>query len=178
MKFLETPLKGAFVIDLERREDAHGFVATIFSKSEFERHGLKGFVAQANLASSLKKGTLRGLHYQVAPYCETKLFRCTHGANYHVIVDLRPESETYLKYFGVEISHENRRALYVPEMFAHGYQTLTDHAEAAYQVGEFYQPGAERGVRFDDPRLGIKWPLTVTCISPKDLAWPDLTPER
>ena len=174
MRFVETPLSGAFVIEPELRENSGGFVATVFRASEFERRGLKSFIAQANAARSVRQGTLRGLHYQVVPFAETKLFRCTHGANFHVIVDLRSGSPTFLQHFTVELSAENRKSLYVPELFAHGYQTLTDEAEAAYQVGEFYQPGAERGLRYNDPALAIQWPLPVSSISPKDLSWSNI----
>jgi dTDP-4-dehydrorhamnose 3,5-epimerase len=172
MIFTETELKGAFIIDLEERRDHRGFFARTFCAREFEGHGLKPTVAQCNLSFNHKKGTLRGMHYQIAPATETKLVRCTQGAIYDVIVDMRPDSPTYLSHIGVELTAENRRALYVPEMFAHGYQALTDGAEVVYQVGEFYTPGYECGLRYDDPRLGIEWPLAVTEISAKDAAWP------
>lgn len=172
MIFTETELKGAFIIDLEERRDHRGFFARTFCAREFEAHGLKPTVAQCNLSFNHKKGTLRGMHYQIAPATETKLVRCTQGAIYDVIVDMRPDSPTYLSHIGVELTDENRRALYVPEMFAHGYQALTDGAEVVYQVGEFYTPGYECGLRYDDPRLGIEWPLAVTEISAKDAAWP------
>jgi dTDP-4-dehydrorhamnose 3,5-epimerase len=172
MIFTETELKGAFIIDLEERRDDRGLFARTFCAKEFEEHGLKPTVAQCNLSFNHKKGTLRGMHYQVAPAVETKLIRCTHGAIYDVIVDMRPDSPTYLSHIGVELTAENRRALYVPEMFAHGYQALTDKAEVVYQVGEFYTPGYERGLRYDDPILKINWPLSVSEISEKDRAWP------
>lgn len=172
MKFTETKLKGAFIIDLEERPDHRGFFARTFCMEEFQEHGLKPTVAQCNLSFNHKKGTLRGMHYQIAPATETKLIRCTQGAIYDVIVDMRPNSPTYLLHIGVELTAENRRALYVPEMFAHGYQTLTDAAEVTYQVGEFYTPGYERGLHYDDPVLGIEWPLPVSEISVKDAAWP------
>lgn len=172
MKFTETKLKGAFIIDLEQRPDDRGFFARTFCMEEFQEHGLKQTVAQCNLSFNHKKGTLRGMHYQIAPATETKLIRCTQGAIYDVIVDMRPNSPTYLLHIGVELTAENRRALYVPEMFAHGYQTLTDAAEVTYQVGEFYTPGYERGLHYDDPVLGIEWPLPVSEISVKDAAWP------
>lgn len=172
MKFTETKLKGAFIIDLEQRPDHRGFFARTFCMEEFQEHGLKPTVAQCNLSFNHKKGTLRGMHYQIAPATETKLIRCTQGAIYDVIVDMRPNSATYLLHIGVELTAENRRALYVPEMFAHGYQTLTDAAEVTYQVGEFYTPGYERGLHYDDPVLGIEWPLPVSEISVKDAAWP------
>jgi dTDP-4-dehydrorhamnose 3,5-epimerase len=171
MLFTETKLKGAFIIDLEHREDNRGFFARTFCANEFEQHGLKPSVAQCNLSFNHKKGTLRGMHYQTPPAAETKLIRCTQGAIYDVIVDMRPDSPTYLSHIGVELTAENRRALYVPEMFAHGYQALTDGAEVVYQVGEFYTPGYERGLRYNDPILGIEWPTEVTVISEKDAAW-------
>lgn len=171
MIFTETELKGAFIIDLEKRSDSRGFFARTFCANEFEAHGLKPTVAQCNLSFNHKKGTLRGMHYQIAPATETKLVRCTQGGIYDVIIDMRPESPTYLSYIGVELTAENHRALYVPEMFAHGYQCLTDGAEVAYQVGEFYTPGYERGLRYNDPVFGIEWPLPVSEISEKDAAW-------
>lgn len=172
MLFTETKLKGAFIIDLEQRQDHRGFFARTFCAHEFEAHGLKPSVAQCNLSFNYKKGTLRGMHYQIAPACETKLIRCTQGAIYDVIIDMRPDSPTYLEHIGVELTAENRRALYVPEMFAHGYQALTDGAEVVYQVGEFYTPGYECGLRYNDPTFGIEWPLHVDEISDKDAAWP------
>ncbi len=171
MKFTETKLKGAFTIDLELRNDDRGGFARTFCAKEFEDHGLKPTVAQCNLSFNYKAGTLRGMHYQVAPACETKLVRCTKGAIYDVIIDMRPESPTYRQHIGVELTAENRRALYVPELFAHGYQALTDEAEVVYQVGEFYTPGYERGLRYDDPAFAIAWPVSVTVISEKDAAW-------
>ena len=172
MIFTETRLKGAFVIDLEERRDNRGAFARTFCGRDFEAHGLKPTVAQANLSYNHKAGTLRGMHYQVPPAAETKLVRCTRGRIYDVIIDLRPGSATYLQHFGIELSEENRRALYVPQMFAHGYQALTDGAEAVYQVGEFYTPGCERGIRYNDPALAIRWPMPVTVISEKDANWP------
>lgn len=172
MKFTETKLKGAFILDLELREDPRGFFARTFCQKEFEAHGLKPMVAQCNLSFNHKKGTMRGMHYQVPPAAETKLVRCTRGAVYDVIVDLRPGSPTYLQHVGVELTEHNRRQLYVPEMFAHGYLTLTEHAEVTYQVGEFYTPGYERGIRFDDPALNIEWPVPIEVISDKDANWP------
>lgn len=171
MKFTETKLKGAFIIDLELRNDDRGGFARTFCAKEFEDHGLKPTVAQCNLSFNYKAGTLRGMHYQVAPACETKLVRCTKGAIYDVIIDMRPGSPTYKQHIGVELTAENRRALYVPELFAHGYQALTADAEVVYQVGEFYTPGYERGLRYNDPAFGIGWPIPVTVISEKDAAW-------
>ncbi len=171
MKFVETNLQDAHVIELELMQDPRGFFARTFCGREFEKHGLKPTVAQANVSFNHKKGTLRGMHYQVRPAAETKLVRCTSGAIYDVIIDLRPESPSYLQHFGVELSAENRKALYVPELFAHGYITLTDGAEVIYQVGEFYSPGYERGIRYDDPKFAIKWPVPIEVISDKDAKW-------
>ncbi|HEY5908644.1 MAG TPA: dTDP-4-dehydrorhamnose 3,5-epimerase [Vicinamibacteria bacterium] len=174
MIFTETALKGAFVIDLERREDNRGFFARTFCQKEFADHGLKPVIAQANVAFNRRKGTLRGMHFQYPPAPETKLVRATRGAILDIIVDLRPESPTYLQHVAVELSEENRRSLYVPERFAHGYQALEDGTETSYQVGEFYAPGTEGGLAPQDPRLGLQWPLPVTEISDKDARWPPL----
>jgi len=172
MLFKETHLKGAFVIDLERREDSRGFFARMFCANEFEQHGLKPTIVQGNLSFNHKAGTMRGMHMQLPPAPETKLVRCTRGRIYDVIVDLRPESPTYLQHFGIELTDDNRTALYVPEMFAHGYQALTDGAEVTYLVGEFYTPGTEKGYRYNDPAFGIQWPIPVNVISDKDANWP------
>jgi dTDP-4-dehydrorhamnose 3,5-epimerase len=171
MIFTETKLKGAFIIDIERREDSRGFFARSFCQHEFEDHGLKPVIAQANLAFNHKKGTLRGMHFQFPPSAETKLVRATRGAILDIIVDLRPESPTYLQHIAVELNEDNSRALYVPERFAHGYQVLRDQTETSYQVGEFYTPGCEGGLMYNDPRLNLVWPLPVAVISDKDLAW-------
>ncbi len=171
MIFTETKLDGAYVIDLERREDDRGYFARAFCQHEFEEHGLNPVIAQANVAFNRYKGTLRGMHFQFPPAAETKLVRCTRGAILDVIVDLRPESATYLEHVSVELTAENGRALYVPERFAHGYQVLEDATETSYQVGEFYTPEAEGGLRHDDPALGLSWPLPVAEISDKDRAW-------
>ncbi len=168
MQFTETKLKGAYVIDLERREDSRGFFARAFCQNEFSAHGLKPVIAQANVAYNAKKGTLRGMHFQFPPKAETKLVRCTRGAIIDIIVDLRPESPTYLQNIAVELNEDNGRALFVPERFAHGYQVLRDNTETSYQVGEFYAPECESGLLHDDPRLGLQWPLPVTVISEKD----------
>lgn len=176
MIFTETKLKGAFIIDLEIREDDRGGFARTFCANEFEEHGLKTTVAQCNMSFNHKAGTLRGMHYQLPPAAETKLVRCTKGAIYDVIIDMRPDSPTYMQHIGVELTADNRRTLYIPEMFAHGYQALTDGAEVIYQVGEFYTPGYERGLRYNDPAFGIEWPMEVTVISEKDAAWPFFEP--
>jgi dTDP-4-dehydrorhamnose 3,5-epimerase len=172
MIFKETKLKGAFIIDLDKKEDQRGYFARAFCAKEFEAHGIKSKVAQANMSFSAKKGTLRGMHYQLPPASEPKFIRCVRGAIWDVIIDMRPESPTYLQHIGVELSADNRRAIYVPDMFAHGNQALTDNVELYYLVGEFYTPGCERGVRYDDPVIGIEWPLPVSVISDKDAKWP------
>jgi dTDP-4-dehydrorhamnose 3,5-epimerase len=171
MIFTETKLKGAFILDLERREDERGFFARAFCQHEFEHHRLKPVIAQSNVAFNKVKGTLRGMHFQFPPSAETKLVRATRGAILDIIVDLRPESPTYLEHIGVELSEDNGRALYVPERFAHGYQVLRDKTETSYQVGEFYTPGVEGGLLYSDPRLGLTWPLPVTVMSEKDQQW-------
>jgi dTDP-4-dehydrorhamnose 3,5-epimerase len=177
VQFIETDIPGAFIIELEQRADSRGFFARTFCVREFAEHGLITTVAQCNTSYNHRRGTLRGLHYQSEPAPEAKLVRCVSGAIYDVIVDMRPNSPTYLRHVGVELSAANRRQLYIPELFAVGYQTLTDDAEVAYQVSAFYAPETERGLRHDDPALGIAWPLPVTEISPKDAAWPLLAME-
>ena len=171
MIFTETHLKGAFIIDIERREDSRGFFARAFCQHEFEDHGLKPVIAQANVAFNHLRGTLRGMHFQYPPAAETKLVRCTRGAIVDIIVDLRPESPSYLQHVAVELSEDNSRALFVPERFAHGYQVLRDKTETSYQVGEFYTPGSESGLLYSDPRLKLDWPLPVSVISDKDKLW-------
>jgi len=168
MIFEETDLPGAFILDMERREDDRGFFARAFCQNEFTDHGLKPVIAQANVAYNHRRATLRGMHFQIPPAAETKLVRCTRGAILDIIVDLRPESPTWLRHTAVELTADNHRALYVPERFAHGYQVLADETETSYQVGEFYSPPNERALRYDDPRLGLEWPLEVTVISGKD----------
>jgi dTDP-4-dehydrorhamnose 3,5-epimerase len=175
MVFTETKLKGAYLIDLERREDSRGYFARAFCQKEFEAHALKPIIAQANVAFNIKKGTMRGMHFQYPPAPETKVVRCTRGAILDIIVDLRPESPTYLQHVEVELNEDNSRALYVPERFAHGYQVLRDKTETSYQVGEFYTPGVESGLLYNDPRLGLKWPLPVAVISDKDKVWKPLS---
>ena len=171
MIFTETKLKGAFIIDLDRKTDERGFFARAFCQNEFREHGLKPIIAQANIASNAKRGTLRGMHFQYPPAAESKLVRCTRGAILDIIVDLRPDSPTYLDHVSVELNEDNMSALYVPERFAHGYQALCNNTDTSYQVGEFYTPSTESGLLHDDPRLGLKWPLPVSVISAKDQAF-------
>jgi dTDP-4-dehydrorhamnose 3,5-epimerase len=177
MIFTETKLKGAYTIDIQRHEDHRGFFARGWCQREFEEHGLVPQVVQSNISYNIARGTLRGMHYQVEPYGETKLVRCTRGAVHDVIVDLRPDSPTYLQWLGVDLSAENYRMLFVPVGFAHGFQTLTDDVEVTYQVSQFYAPASERGARYNDPAFGIEWPLTVQVISDKDRSWPDFQPD-
>lgn len=172
MIFTETGLAGAVLITLELKEDDRGFFARSFCRTEFQAAGLEPLVEQCNLSFNHRAGTLRGMHYQVAPATEAKLLRCTSGAIVDQIVDVREGSPTYLQSFSVELTAANRTALYVPPMFAHGYQALTDGAEVSYQVSQAYTPGTERGLRYDDPALGLSWPLPVSVISDKDATWP------
>jgi dTDP-4-dehydrorhamnose 3,5-epimerase len=176
MRFSKTELEGAYVIDLTPIEDARGFFARAWCAREFGEHGLETRVAQANLSFNKQQGTIRGMHFQRSPHEEVKFVRCTRGALYDVIIDLRPESVTYRGWLGVELSAGNGRMLYVPRGFAHGFQTLVDDTETFYMVSEFYTPGAEGGVRWDDPAFSIGWPLgPPTQISDKDSSWPDFT---
>ena len=172
MIFTETELGGAFIIDLERREDDRGFFARAFCQREFAEHGIEPRIAQVNVAHNRRRGTLRGMHFQYPPAAETKLVRCTRGAILDVVVDVRPESPTYLQHVAVELSADNQRSLFVPRRCAHGYQVSPTTAEMVYMAGEFYSPELESGLRFDDPRIGIAWPLPVEETSPKDAAWP------
>jgi dTDP-4-dehydrorhamnose 3,5-epimerase len=172
VRFTPTRLSGPALIDLEPRGDERGFFARTFCVEEFAAHGLNADVKQCNLSFNEVRGTLRGLHYQTPPASEAKLIRCVRGAVRSVIVDVRPDSPTYLEHIAVDLRSEERRALYVPEMFANGYQTLTDSAEVMYQVSELYAPDREHGLRHDDPALGIAWPLPVSRISVKDAGWP------
>lgn len=175
MKILRTPLEGVAVIELERREDDRGFFARTYDREEFVRAGLEPAVEQCNMSYNYRAGTLRGMHLQVAPHPETKLVRCVRGALVDIIVDMRPGSPTRLQHVAVELTAENRRALFVPAHFAHGFQTLVDDTEVVYQVSGAYAPQAERGLRHDDPDLALSWPLPVTAISDKDRSWPLLS---
>lgn len=172
MIFEETPLAGAFVVHPEPRADERGAFARVFCRREFEAHGLDPDVVQANVSVNAAAGTVRGMHFQRPPHAEAKLVRATRGAIFDVIVDLRRDSPTYLAWFGIRLDEHDRTMLYVPPCFGHGYQALDDDAEATYLVSEYYAPGAEGGLRHDDPGLRIEWPLPVSSISPKDAAWP------
>lgn len=168
MRFTETNLKGAFVIELDEIHDERGFFARSFCREEFLNHGLNPNIAQCNLSQNIKKGTLRGMHYQVKPYEEVKLVRCVRGKIFDVMVDLREGSETKLKYFALELSGENGKALYIPEGFAHGFLSLEDNSLVLYQVSAPYAPKSQGAVRYNDPDINIKWPDTPLVISEKD----------
>ncbi|HZH07040.1 MAG TPA: dTDP-4-dehydrorhamnose 3,5-epimerase [Lautropia sp.] len=178
MKFTPTPLAGATIVDIERREDARGWFGRSYCEHEFEAHGLPTRMVQTNTSLTRKRGTLRGMHYQLAPNAEDKLVRCVSGAIWDAIVDIRPESPTYCQWTGVELSADNARMLLVPKGFAHGFVTLTDDAVVTYQVSAFYAPASERGARHDDPAFGIAWPVPVLDLSDKDRNWPDFARER
>ncbi len=173
MKFIETDLPGAYLIELELRQDHRGFFGRTWDDVEFRRRGLMDRIVQGNLSFNRRKGTLRGMHYQVEPYAEVKLVRCAAGAIYDVIIDLRPDSPAYGRWIAAELTAANYRMLYVPEGCAHGFLTLEDNTEVVYLVSQYYTPEAERGVRFDDPAFSINWPAPVTVISEKDRSWPD-----
>jgi dTDP-4-dehydrorhamnose 3,5-epimerase len=172
MIFTETRLHGAFIIEPELIEDERGFFARTWSQTEFVRYGLNPRVVQTNLSFNQRRGTLRGMHFQAQPHEEAKVVRCTAGSIYDVIVDLRPESPTFRQWIKAELSANNRLMLYVPESFAHGFQTLEDDTEVAYQISEYYHPESARGVRWDDPVFGIDWPLEISVMSERDRSHP------
>jgi dTDP-4-dehydrorhamnose 3,5-epimerase len=172
MRFTATRLENAWIVEPEPHEDDRGLFARTFCAREFRDHSLVDTFVQCNTSWNSREGTIRGLHYQVPPSSEVKLVRCTAGALWDVIVDLRPASPTYLEHVAVELTAKNRRALYIPEMFAHGFQSLDDGTEVFYQMSEFYQSKSARGLRYDDPVLRIEWPLTVTAVSDQDRSWP------
>ena len=176
MMFTKTPLPGACVVSQQPRHDERGFFARAFCAKEFAAAGLEHRFVQANNTLTLKNGTVRGMHYQLPPAAEVKLVRCLRGAVYDVIIDIRPESATFKQWFGAELTQDNRQMMYVPRGFAHGFVALTDNAELHYMVSAFYDPGQERGLRFNDPAFGIDWPVAMTSISDKDRSWPDFDP--
>ena len=174
MQFIPSPLQGACTIELDKRGDERGFFARLFCEKEFGAADLETRFVQINNSSSAKRGTLRGMHFQLPPAAEVKVVRCIKGSLYDVIVDLRPDSPTFKQWFGAELSAENRRMMYVPRGFAHGFITLADDTEAFYLVSAYYAPEQERGLRFDDPAINIQWPATPTEVSEKDKKWPAL----
>lgn len=171
MVISETALAGAYIVDIDRREDSRGHFARTFCAEEFSSRGMQTLVAQASLSFNTRAGTLRGMHFQYPPAAETKYIRCTRGGVLDVIVDLRPESPTYLKHLAVDLTAENGRGLYVPKRFAHGFMTLVDDTELTYLISESHTPNAEGGLRYDEPRIGVKWPLPVSVISERDTRW-------
>jgi dTDP-4-dehydrorhamnose 3,5-epimerase len=178
MRFRESPLAGLFVIDVEPAEDDRGFFARTYCAAAFAERGLDPAVAQSSIAYSARKGTLRGMHYQRAPHAETKLIRCTRGAVHDVAIDLRPGSPTFRRWFAAELTAANRRMLYIPEGFAHGYLTLEDETEISYQMSTPYHPEAAEGVRWDDPAFAITWPIEVAVIAERDRDYPDFAARR
>jgi len=174
MIFLETPLRGAYVIEIEKREDERGFFARSWCEREFTAKGIDPHLVQCNVSFNKLKGTLRGIHFQAPPHAEAKLVRCTKGALFDVIVDLRKDSPTFLSWFGVDLTAANYRMLYIPKLFGHGFQTLEDDTEIFYQMSEFYEPSAARGLRWDDPSLGINWPDKTGTMSQKDQQYPNI----
>jgi dTDP-4-dehydrorhamnose 3,5-epimerase len=177
MIFTETPITGAYLIDLEKHGDDRGFFARVFCRNEFGERDLETQFVQINNSLSAERGTLRGLHYQLAPAEEVKVVRCVAGAMWDVIVDIRPQSATFGRWFGAELSAANRRMIYAPRGMAHGFVTLADRTEAFYMVSAFYAPERERGIRWNDPRFGIEWPVTPTVMSDKDRHRPDFDPD-
>jgi dTDP-4-dehydrorhamnose 3,5-epimerase len=173
MIFRETALQGSYVIDLERQEDLRGYFARSWCRREFEAHGLNPRLVQCNISFNTAEGTLRGMHYQVRPFEEAKLIRCTKGSIYDVIVDIRTHSATFGRHLGVILTADNHRMLYVPEGFAHGFLTLQDHTEVCYQMSEYYAPEHARGFRWNDPAFAIEWPGAVKVLSPRDESYPD-----
>ena len=173
MKFIATELESAYILEVESHEDKRGFFARTFCQDEFRARGLNPEVAQCSVSFNKRRGTLRGMHYQSEPFPEAKLVRCTAGAVYDVIVDLRPQSATYRRWVAVELTAANRRALYVPEHFAHGFQALADETEVFYQISEFYHPECSRGIRWNDAAFRIRWPLAELVISERDRNFPD-----
>jgi dTDP-4-dehydrorhamnose 3,5-epimerase len=173
MKFIETKLKGAYLIEPQILEDERGFFARTFCKHKFEAHGLNPSLVQCNISFNKKRGTIRGMHYQAPPHAEAKLVRCTMGSIYDVIIDLRPKSTTFKQWVAVELTTENRKMLYIPEGFAHGFLTLADDTEVFYQMSEFYNPESSRGLRWNDPEFGIGWPFPIIAISTKDMSYPN-----
>ncbi|MFL5639344.1 MAG: dTDP-4-dehydrorhamnose 3,5-epimerase [Gemmatimonadaceae bacterium] len=177
MIFVPTSLPGAFTVDLDRRQDDRGFFARTWCRREFEQMGLNADLAQCSTSYSHRRGTLRGMHWQAVPYAESKLVRCTRGRIWDVIIDLRPDSPTYTRHFGLELTSDSGRALYIPEGFAHGFVTLEDDSEVSYQMSQFHEPAAARGLRWNDPAFGIDWPVREPILHPRDATYPDFVSE-
>ncbi|MDB9313052.1 dTDP-4-dehydrorhamnose 3,5-epimerase [Spirulina sp. CS-785/01] len=178
MLFQEIPLKGAYIVDLDFKKDERGFFARSYCWDEFEQNGLNPCIVQCNISFNLKKGTVRGMHFQRKPKPEPKLVRCDQGSIYDVIIDLRYNSPTYCQWFGMELDSRSYRSIYIPDGFAHGFQTLEDNSQVFYQMGERYAPEYASGVRWNDNAFSIVWPLPVTCISSKDNSYPNFIPEN
>lgn len=176
MIFLPTPLSGAFIVDLDRREDDRGHFARTWCQREFEEMGLNADLVQCSVSYNVRRGTLRGMHWQAAPHSEAKLVRCTRGVIWDSIIDLRPESPTYTRHVGLELTAKSGRALYIPEGMAHGFVTLVDECEVSYQMSAYHEPASARGVRWDDPAFNIAWPITDPILHPRDAAYPDFAP--
>jgi dTDP-4-dehydrorhamnose 3,5-epimerase len=178
VNFAPVALDGAWLVAPEPHEDERGIFARVWCAQEFAAHGLDARIVQASISLSRRRGTLRGLHWQAAPHEEVKLVRCTRGAIHDVILDLRPASPTFLRHFATELSAQNRLALYIPKGLAHGFQTLADDTEVFYQMSEFYEPAAARGVRWNDPAFGIAWPVAQPILHPRDASYADFVPDR
>lgn len=176
MKFIQTSLHGAYRVELEPIRDSRGFFARSWCKQEFLDHRIDIEIVQSNVSYNQKKGTLRGMHFQEEPFAEPKIIRCTHGKIYDVFIDIRPDSPTYLQWDSVELSAASYQMMYLPAGFAHGFLTLEEHSEVLYQMAQFFNPAAVRGIRWDDPLFRIDWPEEITTISDKDLAYPDFVP--
>jgi dTDP-4-dehydrorhamnose 3,5-epimerase len=174
MKFTQTPVVGAFIVELEPADDTRGFFARTWCAEEFAAHGLNPNIEQCSLSFNQTRGTLRGLHLQIAPHEETKLVRCIRNAVFDVIVDLRSQSTSYLQWYAVELSADNRRSIYIPEGVAHGFQSLSDNCEVFYQISTAYRPNCSRGIRWDDPKLKIRSPVSDPIVSARDMALPFL----
>lgn len=178
MRFVPTNLAGVYVVEQERQNDDRGFFARTWCAREFEDHGLDAGLAQCSVSFNRRRATLRGLHYQAPPFAEVKLVRCIRGALYDVALDLRPDSPSFGRWFGVELTAEDGRGLYIPRGFAHGFYSLADDTEVAYQISTEYRPDAARGVRWDDPFHGVAWPGPVEVIAPRDRGYPDIALDR
>lgn len=178
MRIIQTPIAGAFLVELEPIADDRGFFARIWCADEMRRHGLEVAVAQCSLSRNRRRGTLRGMHFQAPPHEETKIVRCPRGAVFHVVLDLRPASPSYRRWHGVELTESNQRALYVPAGVAHGFQTLAEDSDIQYQMSEFHHPESARGVRWNDPLFGIKWPISDPLMSDRDRNYPGFEERR